>query len=212
MEKRIAGFGNYDTNTCMNTSTRERLVEAASELFAERGYVGASVRDICNLARANPGAISYHFGGKRQLYRSVLRNAAAKLALAGAPPEGDGESDEVVDILQVARSLFRRLDSDPVAVRLLLRDLADGGSLAVEALEPGIRNALDVLQTVYGSSDAPRASAETGLLFLQLAAPVFMLAAIWPAVARPLELGGVDREALLHELTRRALPQDRGGG
>jgi AcrR family transcriptional regulator len=56
----------------MNLSTRQRLVEAASALFAERGYSGASVRDICNLARVNPGAVSYHFCGKRQLYRTAL--------------------------------------------------------------------------------------------------------------------------------------------
>ncbi len=192
----------------MNLSTRERMVEAAAELFAERGYSGASVRDICNLARANPGAVSYHFGGKRQLYRSVLRGAAAKLALAGAPAEDEGEVEGVIDVPTAAANLFRKLDNDPVAVRLLLRDLADGGSLAVEALEPGIRNALGALQTAYGSTDARRATAEIALLFLQLAAPVFLLAAAWPAVARPLELGDADRERLLIELTRRALPNN----
>ena len=69
-----------DTNNCMNLTTRDRLLQAGTRLFAENGYRGASVRDICNLAGANPGAVSYHFGGKRQLYRSVLRKAAAGLA------------------------------------------------------------------------------------------------------------------------------------
>ncbi len=67
----------------MNLATRERLLQAATRLFADTGYRGASVRDICNLAGANPGAVSYHFGGKRQLYRSVLRQAAAWLADMG---------------------------------------------------------------------------------------------------------------------------------
>ena len=63
----------------MNTTTSERLLDASARLFAESGYRGASVRDICNQARANPGAVSYHFGGKRQLYRAVLRRAASQL-------------------------------------------------------------------------------------------------------------------------------------
>ncbi len=68
----------------MNLDTKSRLLETAATLFADHGYRGASVRRICDLARANPGAVSYHFGGKKQLYRLVLRRAAAA-ALASSP-------------------------------------------------------------------------------------------------------------------------------
>jgi len=188
----------------MNLTTRQRLVEAASALFAERGYGGASVRDICNLARVNPGAVSYHFGGKRQLYRTALRQAAQRLARGDAPGSGDGPSQSP-DLQAVVRRVFRRLGEDPIATRLLLRDLAEGGGLAVEALEPTLREALDALRAVTGHTDDSRASAEVRLLFLELAAPVFLLAAAWPAIARTLELADPEREQLLAELTRRAL-------
>ena len=46
-----------------------------------------AIRDICDLAGANPGAVSYHFGGKRQLYRTVLRQAAEGLAAAASNAE-----------------------------------------------------------------------------------------------------------------------------
>jgi len=105
----------------------------------------------------------------------------------------------------VVRRVFRRLGEDPVATRLLLRDLAEGGSLAVEALEPTLRGALDGLRAVTGHTDDPRASAEVRVLFLELAAPVFLLAAAWPAIARTLELADVEREELLDDLTRRTL-------
>lgn len=188
----------------MNLTTRQRLVEAASALFAERGYGGASVRDICNLARVNPGAVSYHFGGKRQLYRTALRQAAQRLARGGAPGSGDGPT-QPPDLQAVVRRVFRRLGEDPIATRLLLRDLAEGGGLAVEALEPTLREALDALRAVTGHTDDSRASAEVRLLFLELAAPVFLLAAAWPAIARTLELADPEREQLLAELTRRAV-------
>jgi AcrR family transcriptional regulator len=184
--------------------TKHRLIAAASQLFAANGYSGASVRDICNLARSNPGAVSYHFGGKRQLYRTVLRQAVDRLARAGSPNPPE-DADESLDIHQVACTVFRRLDSDPVATRLLLRDLADGGSLAVEALEPQLRSALDALRTHLGHTDAPRAPGEVRTLFLELAAPIFLLAAGWPALSRPLNLADEDRHRIVAELVEKAL-------
>lgn len=188
----------------MNSSTRQRLIEAASALFADRGHSGASVRDICNLARVNPGAVSYHFGGKRQLYRTALRQAAQRLARGEAQGSGDAPSPSP-GVEAVLRQVFRRLGEDPVATRLLLRDLAEGGGLAVEALEPTLRGAVDALRAATGQTDEPGASAELRLLFLELAAPMFLLAAAWPAIARTLELADPERERLLDELTRRAL-------
>lgn len=185
-------------------TTRERLIDSASALFADRGYAGASVRDICDLARVNPGAVSYHFGGKRQLYRTALRQAAQRLARAESDPEDRSEGD-AADVREVVRRVHRRLGDDPVATRLLLRDLAEGGTFAVEALEPTIRGALDALRTATGHTDAPRASAEVRVLFLELAAPVFLIAAAWPAIAHTLEIPDSGRENLLDEMVRRAL-------
>lgn len=54
-------------------STRQRLLIAAAQAFAEHGFAGASVRDICDLAAANVAAINYHFGGKDELFAEVMR-------------------------------------------------------------------------------------------------------------------------------------------
>jgi len=115
-----------DTNNCMNLTTRERLLQAATRLFADNGYRGASVRDICNLAGANPGAVSYHFGGKRQLYRAVLRRAAAGLADMGPVIADDTGERAPVSVLGALQRVLDRMQSDDAATRLLLRDLADG--------------------------------------------------------------------------------------
>ncbi|HEY2735401.1 MAG TPA: TetR family transcriptional regulator, partial [Polyangiales bacterium] len=51
--------------------TRDRLIEVALELFAERGFRNVTVRDISQRAHANLAAISYHFGDKLGLYTEI---------------------------------------------------------------------------------------------------------------------------------------------
>ncbi|WP_320172819.1 TetR/AcrR family transcriptional regulator [Maridesulfovibrio sp.] len=54
-------------------STKERILEAASRVFCEKGFKATTVRDICAGADANVAAINYHFGDKRKLYYQVLQ-------------------------------------------------------------------------------------------------------------------------------------------
>ena len=55
-----------------NKNIRERLLDAAEELFAEHGFNGASVRDITTKANGNVAAVNYHFGSKENLYHEVF--------------------------------------------------------------------------------------------------------------------------------------------
>jgi len=56
--------------------TRKRLLRAAGEVFAARGYREATVAEICRQAGANSAAINYHFNGKDSLYVDVWRHSA----------------------------------------------------------------------------------------------------------------------------------------
>jgi AcrR family transcriptional regulator len=71
--------------------TRQRLLQAAGEVFAEHGFRAARVRDICERAGANIASINYYFGDKASLYSDVLEFAAHHLIAkhpldAGLPP------------------------------------------------------------------------------------------------------------------------------
>jgi TetR/AcrR family transcriptional regulator, regulator of cefoperazone and chloramphenicol sensitivity len=67
------------------SNTKEALLEAAGELFADSGLEGVSVRSISKKAHANIAAIHYHFGSKENLYLQVVRHVMMKsrCSLAG---------------------------------------------------------------------------------------------------------------------------------
>lgn len=52
-------------------NTKERLIDSASEIFAEKGFREATVAEICEKAEANIAAVNYHFGDKTKLYKAV---------------------------------------------------------------------------------------------------------------------------------------------
>jgi AcrR family transcriptional regulator len=55
--------------------TKVRLLEAAGEEFACKGYDSARIRAICDRADANIAAVNYHFGDKEQLYIEAVLDA-----------------------------------------------------------------------------------------------------------------------------------------
>jgi AcrR family transcriptional regulator len=59
---------------------RERILDAALDLFGERGLTGTTVRDIAARGKVNVAAISYHFGGKDELYRAVVESVVGSIA------------------------------------------------------------------------------------------------------------------------------------
>lgn len=66
--------------------TRDLILDEARKHFCEKGFDGASVREICCGASVNVSAIKYHFGGKEGLYRECFKiygesrlNSASKI-------------------------------------------------------------------------------------------------------------------------------------
>ena len=50
-----------------SADTRQRLIDAAATLFADRGFQNVTVREICKASTANVAAVNYHFGDKAGL-------------------------------------------------------------------------------------------------------------------------------------------------
>ncbi|MEN8375897.1 MAG: TetR/AcrR family transcriptional regulator [Gemmatimonadota bacterium] len=109
----------------LGATTRDALVRHGRELFADRGFEGASIRAITGSAGANLGAVTYHFGSKDALYAEVLRSVVAPLreriqaALAG----GGSPLDRVEGVM---RAFFGHHRDNPDMARLMLQRIAAG--------------------------------------------------------------------------------------
>ena len=64
---------NNKNNDGSNKPVRDRLLDAAEELFCEHGFEGTSIRDIAAAAKCNIASVNYYFGGKEKLYQEVWR-------------------------------------------------------------------------------------------------------------------------------------------
>lgn len=67
--------------------TREAIVDAATALFAERGYAATGVRDIAAAASTDPALVIRHFGSKELLFLDAMRFSLQEHPLFDAPLE-----------------------------------------------------------------------------------------------------------------------------
>jgi len=131
--------------------TRQRLIDAAGTIFAEKGYEAASVRDICQQASANIAAVNYHFGDKRSLYVAAVRHAQSC---------ADNEDPEVVwppEMPPVERlrefiqtMLERKLNTNkPVwHLEIMLREMAHPTEACAAVVEDYVRPMADGLRAI----------------------------------------------------------------
>ena len=58
--------------------SKQRILDSATKLFAQKGYDGVGIREICKDANANICMISYFWGGKQELYKGIVDNLIEK--------------------------------------------------------------------------------------------------------------------------------------
>jgi len=115
-------------------STKERLLDTAERLFAERGFAAVSIRDLSAEAGVNVAAVNYHFQSKDNLYAAVLlrrvRPTKERMlaALSQVPPDGAGRP-QLEALIHAFVSTYlhdalARPDGDTF-LRLMIRELHD---------------------------------------------------------------------------------------
>lgn len=62
----------------INENSKGKILLTATTLFAQKGFEGTSIRDICKKANINISMISYYWGGKKELYQSIMDDLMQK--------------------------------------------------------------------------------------------------------------------------------------
>lgn len=101
--------------------TRARILEAAEEIFAEKGLAGARVDEIALRATANKRMLYAYFGAKEELYKAVLERVYLRL---GECEEfltlGSGEMDAVEAIRRIIPAYFSFLSQNQTYIRMVM--------------------------------------------------------------------------------------------
>ncbi|MEA2025835.1 MAG: TetR family transcriptional regulator [Chloroflexota bacterium] len=125
------------------SGTRESIIVAAREVFAERGYDGATVRGVASRAGVDPALLYHYFGSKQQLFVAAMEIPydweTAFSALASGPRDELGERLvrlllslwESPEIQPLFVGLVRSAATDPVASEMLRKLLAEGPFLVL---------------------------------------------------------------------------------
>jgi AcrR family transcriptional regulator len=140
------------TETTNEASTKQRLLDAAEVLFAEKGFDATSVEEITKRAGANRAAVSFHFGGKEHLYIEAVKYAH-RTCHDGVPlPEFPDGTPAIERLRGFIRTMVKRMadEPDPFATQLMMRELAQPTAACVEVVREYIRPMADVLRGILG--------------------------------------------------------------
>jgi AcrR family transcriptional regulator len=143
--------------------TKARVLEAAGRIFADRGYEGATVRDICEAAGANIGAVNYYFGDKKSLYIAACSEAQCVREGEVPMPEWSAVVPPADRLRDFIRTFLRRLleEERPAWHRqLMLRELAVPTEACAHVVEGFIRPMATVLKEILAELLPPGISDE----------------------------------------------------
>ncbi|HRV80173.1 MAG TPA: CerR family C-terminal domain-containing protein [Planctomycetota bacterium] len=170
--------------------TRELLLQAAAELFAERGFDPVTIREIASRAGVRHGGVNYHFRCKRELYLEVL-------ARFGPPGNhvASGGNPELHAALRI---------SDPVEAEVALRRMVR--SHLVTMTEPPNPIACGLLEHEIKRPDGPDEQLFRWLVLLRHQALEHLIKVLAPHIDDPARLRllamGITSQCMIFRLAR----------
>jgi len=146
--------------------TRQRLLDAAGQTFAEKGFNAATVRDICKLAGANIAAVNYHFGEKEQLYIEAVKQAHCH---RGEMPEFAWTSQtspeqKLEDFVRDMMTMMLDEEGPSWHIELMLREMARPTAACTELVKSFIGPMFELLCEILAELLPHGSPVETRLL------------------------------------------------
>ncbi|MGO8688024.1 MAG: CerR family C-terminal domain-containing protein [Thermoguttaceae bacterium] len=140
--------------------TQERLLTAATEVFAEVGYRAATLREICRRGQANIAAVNYHFRDKEHLYAAVVRQAvaAAGEGLARIDPNpADPPEEKLRHFVHGFLENLLGVDRPVLLLRLVAHEMMEPTPALDLVVDEGARPLHDILNVIVAELMGPAA-------------------------------------------------------
>jgi AcrR family transcriptional regulator len=140
-------------------TTPQRIVEAAGQIFAAKGFEAATVREICTRAEANVAAVNYHFGDKQRLYIEAVKRAHRSRELQFPMPEWEPTATAETKLADFILTLLKRMTSSDsgweseLMSREISRPTEACAELARESIRPHFAMLNDILAELIPGTD-----------------------------------------------------------
>lgn len=147
------GYGMGGERPDKGTETTARILEAARDEFAEKGFAGARVDTIARRAGVNKATLYYHIGDKKALYAEVIHDVIGKamLRLAEGTAQKGSPEDKIRTYIKI---LARTFDDNPQMPRIMMREIASGGPNLPEVF---FKDLMTIITTLGAIIDEGRA-------------------------------------------------------
>jgi len=165
--------------------TRQRILDVAQKLFAERGYAGTSIADIAGELGTSKAALYYYFTAKEQILGALITEPMAGYAaiaerVAREKVSADELIEALVDLTVDAQTVNSLLSNDPSATSVMRR----------------LHNVQDYTESIIRSLAGPRPS-EAALVRARAAFAVAKQGTFWVAQASNGTLSPAARKELV---------------
>jgi TetR/AcrR family transcriptional regulator len=179
-QQRTAARGR--TKAEKGAASKARLLRAAADEFAARGFDGAKVDRIARRAGVNKAMVYYHFHNKAALYREILAGLFQGLAAAVEGRRAEGGCAEA-QLRAFIHTVSRVATTEPHFPAIWLREMAEGGRHVDAGVVGSIRGILVTLKNILdqGRHEGAFKPAHPLVTQMGIVAPLLLFAASAPA-------------------------------
>jgi len=131
----------------MENNTRSKLIEVATPLFATKGFVAVSVRELTVAAQSNVAAISYYFNGKEGLYQAVLEEQYSPLLQALGLARNNDSLSPIERLTFYAEQIADIHAQRPFLARFMSRELVNATDYGGPIIEKHLSQLYQFLKT-----------------------------------------------------------------
>lgn len=177
-------------------NSKARILQSAIKLFAQKGYDGVGIREICKDANANISLISYYWGGKQELYQGIIDDLIEKqityaksfLNLELKPSEL--KLEERIDLLfefssQIVDYLYSHISDD--LITLLLKEQQN---ISFKPNSPIINYLIELIKSIF----TKLSHKEAIYIFISIIAQINS-----PKILKAFSLGNLNQTDFLEE-------------